>query len=94
MPGEPILGEHENLHGRTRHTCRLCGECNFGCNFGSKYTLDFNYLSFAKLRHGVDIRTRCEAKTLAPGRAVGTRSATSITRRPSKGRSVRRRCPS
>ena len=75
LPGEPILGEHENLHGRTRQTCRLCGECNFGCNFGSKYTLDFNYLSFAKLRHGLDIRTRCEAKTLAPrpggGYAVG-----------------------
>ena len=75
VPGEPILGEHENLHGRSRQTCRLCGECNFGCNYGSKYTLDFNYLSFAKLRHGVDIRTRCEAKTLAPrpggGYAVG-----------------------
>jgi cholesterol oxidase len=61
-----VLDEEPNLHGRTRLTCRLCGECNFGCNFGSKYTLDFNYLSFAKLRHGVDIRTRCEAKTLAP----------------------------
>ena len=56
--------EHENLHGRTRQTCRLCGECNW-LVFGSKYTLDFNYLSFAKLRHGLD-RTRCEAKTLAP----------------------------
>jgi cholesterol oxidase len=65
-PGEPILGEEPNLHGRHRQTCRLCGECNFGCNFGSKYTLDFNYLSFAKLRHGAEIRTRCEAKTLAP----------------------------
>jgi cholesterol oxidase len=66
MPGEAVPGEHENLHGRTRQTCRLCGECNFGCNYGSKYTLDFNYLSFAKLRHGADIRTRCEVKTLAP----------------------------
>jgi cholesterol oxidase len=64
--GEPVVGEEPNLHGRTRQTCRLCGECNFGCNFGSKYTLDFNYLSFAKLRHGADIRTRCEAKTFAP----------------------------
>ena len=65
----------ENLHGLPRLTCRLCGECNFGCNYGSKDTLDFNYLSLAKLRHGVDIRTRCEAKTLAPrpggGYAVG-----------------------
>ena len=74
-PGMPVVGEEENLHGALRQTCRLCGECNFGCNYGSKYTLDFNYLSFAKLRHGVDIRTRCEAKTLAPrpggGYAVG-----------------------
>ncbi len=64
--GEPVLGEHENLHGRTRSTCRMCGECNFGCNYGAKYTLDFNYLSFAKLRHGADLRTRCEVKTIAP----------------------------
>jgi cholesterol oxidase len=64
-PGEPILGE-ENLHGRTRLTCLLVGECNIGCNYGSKNTLDFNYLSLAKLRHGADLRTRCEVKTFAP----------------------------
>ena len=64
--GMPVVGEHENLHGLPRQTCRMCGECNFGCNFGSKYTLDFNYLSFAKLRYGVALRTLCEAKTLAP----------------------------
>ena len=64
-PGEPILGE-ENLHGRTRLTCLLCGECNIGCNFGAKNTLDYNYLSLAKLRHGADLRTRCEVKTFAP----------------------------
>jgi cholesterol oxidase len=63
--GEPIQGE-ENLHGRTRLTCLLCGECNIGCNYGAKNTLDYNYLSLAKLRHGADIRTRCEVKTFAP----------------------------
>ena len=63
--GQPLLGE-ENLHGRGRLTCVLCGECNVGCNYGSKNTLDFNYLSLAKLRHGADIRTRCEVKTFAP----------------------------
>ena len=31
VPGQPILGE-ENLHGRPRLTCLLCGECNIGCN--------------------------------------------------------------
>jgi cholesterol oxidase len=66
VPGEPIRGE-ENLHGRTRLTCLLCGECNIGCNYGAKNTLDYNYLSLAKLRHGADIRTRCEVKTFAPG---------------------------
>jgi cholesterol oxidase len=65
VPGEPILGE-ENLHGRTRLTCLLCGECNIGCNYGAKNTLDYNYLSLAKLRHGAEIRIRCEAKTFAP----------------------------
>ncbi len=74
-PGRLIVGDDENLHGAPRLTCRLCGECNFGCNYGSKNTLDFNYLSLAKLRHGVELRTRCEAKTLAPraggGFAVG-----------------------
>ena len=64
-PGEPIQAE-ENLHGRTRLTCLLCGECNIGCNYGAKNTLDFNYLSEAKLRHGAELRTRCEVKTFAP----------------------------
>src|SRR5207244_6170204 len=64
--GEPILNEPPNLHGRTRMTCRLCGECNIGCNFGSKNTLDVNYLSEAALRHGGSIFTRCEVTTFAP----------------------------
>jgi cholesterol oxidase len=63
---EPILDEAENLHGRVRMTCRLCGECNIGCNYGSKNTLDFNYLSDAALRQGASIFTRCEVKTFAP----------------------------
>ena len=41
---EPAYG---NLHGVTRLTCRLCGECDIGCNEGSKNTLDHNYLSAA-----------------------------------------------
>jgi cholesterol oxidase len=68
--GQPILGE-ENLHGATRLTCLLCGECNLGCNYGSKNTLDFNYLSLAKLRHGAELRTRCEVRTFAPREGGG-----------------------
>lgn len=65
VSGEPIREAHPNLHGRTRYTCRLVGECDVGCNYGSKNTLDYNYLSEAK-RHGAEIRTCCEVKTFEP----------------------------
>jgi cholesterol oxidase len=70
VPGEPIREEHPNLHGRTRYTCRLVGECDIGCNYGSKNTLDYNYLSAAK-RLGADIRTRCEVRSFAPREGGG-----------------------
>ena len=59
---EPDYG---NLHGLTRLTCRLCGECDIGCNEGAKNTLDHNYLSAAK-HHGADLRTLCEVTGVAP----------------------------
>jgi cholesterol oxidase len=65
VPGEPIREEFSNLHGRTRDTCRLCGECDIGCNYGSKNTLDYNYLTRAKRAHA-DIRTRCEVRSFRP----------------------------
>ena len=65
QPGVPVLEPEGNLHGRPRYTCRLCGECDVGCNYGSKNTLDFNYLS-AAARRGAEIRTRCEVRGFAP----------------------------
>jgi cholesterol oxidase len=66
-PGLPIREEHPNLHGLPRDTCRLCGECNIGCNFGSKNTLDYTYLSAAlRQQPPPDIRTLCEVRTFAP----------------------------
>ncbi|MFP4438548.1 MAG: GMC oxidoreductase [Chloroflexaceae bacterium] len=65
VTGEPIREEHPNLHGRTRYTCRLVGECMFGCNFGSKNTMDYTYLSAAQ-RLGAEIHTRCEVRAFAP----------------------------
>ncbi|MDY7231816.1 GMC family oxidoreductase [Hyalangium rubrum] len=65
VPGDPIPEAHPNLHGRARSTCRLCGECDIGCNFGSKNTLDYTYLSAAK-RLGAEIRTRAEVKAFWP----------------------------
>jgi cholesterol oxidase len=72
-PGEPVRDDPPNIHGRTRLTCRLCGECNVGCNYGSKNTLDFNYLSRASLDHGAVIRARCEVKSFAPREGGGYR---------------------
>jgi cholesterol oxidase len=66
-PGEPIRGGYWDIEGRkrTRYTCRLVGECDIGCNYGSKNTLDYNYLSEAK-RLGARILTRCEVKEFEP----------------------------
>jgi len=67
VPGVTIHEIHPNLHGpdAIRDTCRLCGECNIGCNFGSKNTLDYTYLSEAK-RLGAEIHTGCEARSFEP----------------------------
>jgi cholesterol oxidase len=65
VPGEPIREEHRNLHDRTRLTCRLCGECDIGCNYGSKNTVDYNYLSAAK-RLGAEIWTGRDVRALEP----------------------------
>jgi cholesterol oxidase len=63
VPGAPV--PPGDLHGRPRTTCRLCGECDVGCNYGAKNTLDFTYLSAAK-DEGAQIRTCCEARTIEP----------------------------
>ena len=62
--GGPIEEPFPNLHGMPRSTCRLCGECDIGCNYGSKNTLDFNYLS-AAVRLGAEVRTLCEVKEMS-----------------------------
>jgi cholesterol oxidase len=73
VPGEPIIdgqgSTRDNLHGRSRSTCRLCGECDLGCNYGSKNTLDYNYLTLAWKR-GTELRDLCEVKRFGP-RAEG-----------------------
>ncbi len=69
VPGEPIR-ESPNLHKRTRTTCQLCGECDIGCNYGAKNTLDYNYLTDA-WKAGADLRTRCEVRSFEPAEGGG-----------------------
>jgi cholesterol oxidase len=72
VPGAPIREAEPNLHGLPRSTCRLCAECDIGCNYGSKNTLDFTYLSAAKRqRPGATILTGREVKRLAPRPSAG-----------------------
>jgi cholesterol oxidase len=65
VPSEPITEERPNLHGLPRHTCRLCGECDIGCNDGAKNTLDYNYLSRA-VDAGAVIRTLSQVRDIQP----------------------------
>ena len=65
-PGEPLIEKPgNNMYGVPRTTCRLCGECYLGCNFGSKQTLDHTYLSQARQR-GAEIWSRSEVRSFTP----------------------------
>jgi cholesterol oxidase len=63
VPGAPVA--ERGLHKLPRSTCRLCGECDVGCNYGAKNTLDYTYLS-AALDAGATLRTCCEVRTIEP----------------------------
>lgn len=53
-----------NKFGVEQYGCRQCGECDIGCNFQAKNTLDLNYLAVAE-QHGADVGTRCEVTQIA-----------------------------
>jgi cholesterol oxidase len=67
---EDLANYHTVTSGREmpRQTCRLCGECDIGCNFGSKNTLDYNYITAAihQRPHPAQVETLCEVKAIAP----------------------------
>ena len=62
-PGQPFDDGTANLHGAPRETCRLCGACDVGCQYGAKHTVDFTYLT-AAVDAGAHVRTCCEARAL------------------------------
>lgn len=59
---------HDDPHPRL--TCVLSGECNLGCNYGSKNTVDLMFLGNAK-RNGAVIRTSSEVKRVAEAEGGG-----------------------
>jgi cholesterol oxidase len=56
--------------GEGRRTCQLCAECEFGCNYGSKNTLDFTYLAKAEAL-GAVVETGRNVSHIAPNRKLG-----------------------
>jgi len=57
-------GPYGNLHSAdARRTCRLCGECDVGCNDGAKSTLDHTYISAASSA-GAVISIRSEVRAI------------------------------
>ena len=51
--------------GGFRKACRLCSQCEFGCQYGSKHTLDYNYLAQAQ-RLGAAVRDRAYVTAIEP----------------------------
>lgn len=72
--GAPIHEDYPNYHAFTlnrpmpRSTCRLCGECDIGCNYGSKNTLDYTYITAAihQKPNPAQVETLAEVKKIAP----------------------------
>jgi cholesterol oxidase len=52
-----------NKFGVLQSGCVHCGECDIGCNFGAKNTLDLNYLALAE-RFGAEVATESEVTWL------------------------------
>ena len=72
VPGEPIGEARPNIHGAPAQTCRLVGECDVGCNYGAKNTLDYTYLHgrMARGRRDPHRAARCARSSRA--RAAAT----------------------
>jgi len=58
-------GEKPNRQGVMQNNCVRCGECDIGCNYHAKNTLDLNYLARAE-QHGAEIRTNAEVRAICP----------------------------
>jgi cholesterol oxidase len=66
---DPFSGEHSyrfvNSHGIEQGSCVHSGECNLGCRYQAKNTLDLNYLAVAE-HHGTEIRPLHQVSYLEP----------------------------
>jgi cholesterol oxidase len=86
-----VFGAGEAAPGVPRQVCQGCAECEFGCTYGAKNTLDFTYLAKAEAL-GARVETGCMATHIAPnpggGWAVHYRDIESDEQRVVIGRKV------
>jgi cholesterol oxidase len=52
--------------GGGRSACKMCAECEFGCQFGAKNTLDYTYLARAE-KLGAELTTHANVTHVEPG---------------------------
>ena len=61
------IGEQApNRYGSIQTSCVYCAECDIGCNYHSKNTLDLNYLFVAEQRYGALVRTEHLVTKIVP----------------------------
>ena len=63
--GDAFSVRHTNQHGIEVGTCVHCGNCDIGCRYGAKSTLDKNYIPVAE-RHGAEFRPLHIVRRLEP----------------------------
>jgi cholesterol oxidase len=73
----PIGHQEKNRFGALQTSCTYCGECDVGCNYHAKNTLDLNYLFVAEHRHKAAIHTGRLAERIVPLNASGAEDPTS-----------------
>lgn len=62
----PIGHQARNRYGALQTSCVYCAECDVGCNYHAKNTLDLNYLHVAEDRYQAEIRTQHLAQRIVP----------------------------
>lgn len=64
--GLPIGNRKRNIHLAPRTSCIQCGQCDAGCNSGSKNSMDHTYLSSRALRRHATIEKLHEVRIVRP----------------------------
>jgi cholesterol oxidase len=66
----PIGVQEKNRYGALQTSCVYCAECDIGCNYHAKNTLDLNYLFVAEHRYQADILTEHLVLKIVPVNAT------------------------